>query len=93
MFVETKREGEQIATRGEPSLAGFISWLETRDPDEKYAYFDMEHCACAQYAKAISAEWRSGIVYENPVWMTLDLAAAMEPHTFGALSARIRATR
>jgi hypothetical protein len=40
----------------QPSLEGFIAWLETKDPDESFNYHDSDMCACGQYAKSIGTE-------------------------------------
>lgn len=55
MFVEEKALAEpQVEQKIQPSLAGFISWLETKNPDETYPYTNSCDCACAQYLKAIN---------------------------------------
>ena len=30
-------------------LDQFIAWLETKDPDEAYAWWDPDNCACGQF--------------------------------------------
>jgi hypothetical protein len=42
--------------KAEPSLEGFIAWLETKDPNEEYDYHNSEACACGQYAASIHTE-------------------------------------
>lgn len=39
-----------------PSLAGFIAWLETKNPDENYDYGDTERCALGQYYRSLGRE-------------------------------------
>ncbi len=39
-----------------PSLAGFIAWLETQDPNTKYKFIDPTRCAVARYLRAIGAK-------------------------------------
>jgi hypothetical protein len=56
-------------TKQTPSLAGFIAWLETKDPNERYNWDQPAICACGQYAASIGKKgWP---VFEEP-WRTLN---------------------
>jgi hypothetical protein len=82
-----------------PSLDGFIAWLETKDPNERYDYWNCLTCACGQYASSFSIA--------NPDWiwewkdrhLTTELnmigrgSGNYEEWTFGAALARALAYR
>jgi hypothetical protein len=76
-----------------PTLAGFISWLETKDPNETYIWIDYKECACGQYMAALgifSSDWvRSpGVLGKlNRLAMPRQFAIS---DTFGNLLARAR---
>jgi hypothetical protein len=36
-----------------PSLEGFIAWLETKDPEERYDWLSFSTCACGQYMRSL----------------------------------------
>jgi hypothetical protein len=83
MYLETKRGGEV----GQPSLQGFIAWLETQDPEQQYQWSCSGECACAQYARHLGVKsW--GDVW-NPyriIWSELNsIAYLVQPRTFGNL--------
>jgi hypothetical protein len=80
----------------EPSLPGFINWLESKDPNEHYQWRYSEICACGQYAKHLGKkEWQ----HTGSIWLTLnslargdDLYAELDPkkRTFGQLLDRAK---
>ena len=39
-----------------PSLEGFIAWLETKDPEERYDWLSFNTCACGQYLRSLDLE-------------------------------------
>ena len=89
MFLEDKAQAETQVQ--EPSLQGFISWLETKPPTEKYNWWDGDRCACGQYAKHIGEpnwayEANQGEGPSKSIWRQLnDLAyhAAYRVYSFG----------
>ena len=56
MYLEAKADGE--ARVQHPSVAGFVQWLGTQNPDARYEWGETMACACAQYAEA------TGTMYE-----------------------------
>jgi len=76
MFLEEKRHGEG------PTLEGFISWLETQDPEQEYPWRRSEECACAQYGKHLGVKFSPG----KEAWDSLNsIAYRAGPWTFGNL--------
>lgn len=49
MFLDEKKEGEASG----PSLNGFILFLETKDPQEKYDWRVYQRCAVGAYAATL----------------------------------------
>lgn len=45
----------------EPSLDGFIEWLETQNPKTKYNFCDLTSCAVARYMKTIGLPVGKGL--------------------------------
>lgn len=43
-------------TRTAPTLDEFIAWLETKNPDETYRYFDPKVCAVGQFHASMHGE-------------------------------------
>ena len=94
MFVETKREGEAPIKQG-PSLRGLIAWLETKDPQKEYDYYDCGGaCLIGQYVNAIGLRWgvfRNADLYgagwdwwlNNPKSAPLREISVDYPRTFG----------
>jgi hypothetical protein len=82
----------------EPSLEGFVAWLETRPADGKYNWSDPDRCACAQYAMAIGqfAGWRHNRGWNRYEWVKLNTVAKgaryhlFDQHTFGKCLKRAR---
>ncbi len=73
----------------QPSLSGFIAWLETQDPERPYSYWPCPTCAIGQYLRAIGtdeADARVAVVYYD--W-NRKIAGPL-PHTFGAALDRAR---
>jgi hypothetical protein len=77
MFVETKRDGE-VQTQ-EPSLRGFISWLETKNPNEEYYWASGKSCAAGQYAASLGIHQefldRTDGGKNHGIWSLLSMAA------------------
>lgn len=49
---------------GGPSRISFISWLETKDPKQRYDFLDCRGaCLMGQYMAYLGHEW-NGIIYE-----------------------------
>jgi hypothetical protein len=79
MYLETKRDGEAQ----QPSLQGFIAWLETKDPAEKYNWSRADQCACGQYARHLGVRWNP---WRGNIWGRLNsIAYLVQPRTFGNL--------
>lgn len=84
----------------EPSLAGLIAWLETKNPNETYVWHDSNNCLIAQYGKSIgwspmrmSTEAVEGDITSAPYHQisTANGQLALEqPYTFGAALARAK---
>ena len=53
MYADEKAPGE--AKVGTPSLAGFVAWLETKDPEQAYNLYDATLCAYGQYYRSVGA--------------------------------------
>jgi hypothetical protein len=86
MLYDPKWEGKATVKR-EPSLRGFIEWIETKEPKETYNWCSISHCACRQYFDSI------GSGYEHRIAQTLDIIAygGGEGWTFGELLDRVKA--
>ena len=105
MYVDEKRQGEPsvIAPRDEPSLDGFISFLETKWRWQRYRWDDAGNCACAQYADSIGEKgnswWCEDDTCEDAAWHRLNKLAhaALAPRwrtaSFGTLLDLARAER
>jgi hypothetical protein len=71
-----------------PSISGFMLWLESKDPNESYRWESCEVCAIGQYMREIGSDispisWRRYLGDANAI-------AQQFPHTFGALSERMK---
>jgi hypothetical protein len=86
----------------EPSLAGFVKWLETKDPTETYEYAYSQSCAVGKYFEALGMDpWEIGRpgmgltpfqrAWQGIGWGNLNSLAGQNPRTYGALSARAKA--
>lgn len=49
----------EVKTKADPfSLEGLIAWLETKNPDEQYDYWDRSGgCLLGQYVKSLGLKW------------------------------------
>jgi hypothetical protein len=86
-----------------PSLAGLAAWLKTKNPDEKYGWWNSDCCAIAQYTTDAGkeAEWKNrrhfwGEIFKpytasQKILQRMDELACDKPRTYGALLARVRA--
>lgn len=70
------------------SLEAFADWCSKQPAEWEYDYWDVGRCACAQYAKEASLIFRPEFGSE---WDEADGLAGDLPHTFGALTKRLRA--
>lgn len=78
-----------------PSFIGFVAWLETKDPDEKYNWGDGCRCAIGQYLNLFGITNANNIPYSEYEKFEggPDVFVALkEPHTFGAALERARAS-
>jgi hypothetical protein len=51
------------------SLRGFIGWLETKDPGDKYDFFECEgRCLLGQYMEAMNIAWTGAPDFPNGDW-------------------------
>lgn len=73
-----------------PSLPGFIGWLETKNPKERYNWCYPSACACAQYAQECLGWSRSSWI-TSPNFEVLNRLAYEGKWTFGALLERAKA--
>ena len=83
----------------EPTLPGFVAWLERKDPNERYEWPKAEICACGQYAKEVmgQSDWigRDGfselnMLARGPLELTAWETAPSHNWTFGKLLERCR---
>lgn len=79
----------------EPTLAGFVAWLDTKDSHEKYYWFNGSNCAVAQYAHSVGLK-RSYLLRWvdtdglGKIWGQLDWIAQRGRHSFGAVARRAK---
>ena len=75
-------------------MRGFTAWVEAQNPKGRYDYAHKDRCAVGRWLKAtdhhmlLRRHWASP---DQPVLWQLDHLASGTPHTFGALSKRLRA--
>ena len=87
MFVETKKEGEIV--QAVPSMASFIAWLKTKNPNETYPYMNCDGgCLIGQYVNAIGLSWTARC--SGPGWGGISVGGKF---TFGAALKRARAVQ
>jgi hypothetical protein len=69
-----------------PSLAGFIAWLETKNPRERYNFQNCDgHCAVDQYYASVGIDVVGrGIPSPRELWGDLNRIASRY-RTFGGL--------
>ena len=61
----------------------FYDFVSKKPKDETYNYYDVETCACSQFAASI------GVDYKRVYFHVPERIAARIPHTFGALTKRM----
>jgi len=59
----------------EPSLEGFIAWLETKDPNEEYDWSSYNHCAAGCYAMSVGITKEKLFQTNNEIIRRLSLLA------------------
>lgn len=78
-----------------PTYAGFVAWLETKNPKERYEWGNCGNCAIAQYLKLFGINNVDDIPYDD--YAALEggdnFIAMNEPWTFGAVLERARAAK
>ena len=74
MYVDEKLHGEVTSPRAEPSLDGFISFLETKRRFARYRWQHAGRCACGQYAQSIGQgeDWGIRRWGGDRMWTLLD---------------------
>lgn len=94
MFVESPSPGPATLAP-EPSLKGFIAWLERQPADKEYNFLDWGSCALCQYLISATGQWTVDQYYEIFPWpATLGPNfIAGRPWTFGAALARAKGLR
>ncbi len=91
----------------EPSLAGFVAWLETKNPAEEYRYSNPQTCAVGKYFESLGIipkyfeslgiipSVRAHSPYQEAWarvgWVHLNPLASPQPHSYGALLTRAKA--
>lgn len=76
----------------QPSMDQFREFCAAQEPFQRYYWADNTVCACAQFAESLGMRggrkpaWTGSA---NPFWHKANEIASVEPHTFGALRARI----
>jgi hypothetical protein len=75
----------------------FAEFCESKPADETYDYWSVRECACGQYSRFIGdTSWKNYGVDKaaDRVWDQFNREAQqVRPSTFGALAARLRASR
>jgi len=83
----------------QPTLANFIAWLETKDPNETYSFFDPNNCAVGQWVKETFGKAKpayrgciSYLINGTPVDFSKwgDAVSWYQPQTFGAALVKAR---
>lgn len=90
MFLEEKKTGETQVQ--EPSLEGFIAWLEKQPADGEYDWINPQKCACAQYAAFLGVtQWSKNMAHDP--WYQLNRIAFgySDTATFGRCLTRAKA--
>ncbi len=77
--------------------ASLIAWLETKDPEETYCYFDHGSCLAAQYNKAMGRPYDLNWAFGSSLFSYWSFDRRMErlarnnvAKTFGAALAKAR---
>lgn len=77
-------------TPAEPTLAGMVAWLETKDPSETYNWADCQgQCLVDQYAATVG--WSISNMSVSQYDALDNGIAYARPWTFGAALARAKA--
>lgn len=77
------------------SIEAFAAWCEKQPAERRYNYHSSEVCACGQYAAILGMKeyaWIDSYWGETSFWRRANGQAQIEPYTFGALAARLRAS-
>jgi hypothetical protein len=79
----------------EPSVAGFIRWLETKDPQQKYDWRLYQTCAVGEYAAALGLSVSECICHPKTYFLSANIARGRGPKfpqdwTYGACLQRAR---
>lgn len=72
------------------SIEAFADFCERKSAEEPYYFWSITECACAQYARHLGGKLQGR---RKAFWFVINDVAAVEPHTFGALAARLRAVQ
>jgi hypothetical protein len=71
----------------QPDMREFLTFVQSRAPDQEYVFDFWPSCACGQFAEFIGVEkW----VDLHGFWDVANELAVDTPHTFGALTGRVR---
>lgn len=78
------------------SLNEFLAWVRTKPADEEYDFFDVAHCAVAQFGEATGRQLLIGVPYlENVIGPECHDAVMGDvvghDWSFGALAKRLEA--
>lgn len=66
-----------------------VKWLETQNPNKRYAYTDPGNCLHAQFMRHLGRRYRINLF--SWTWLRTEFAvAARSPYTFGAALVRAR---
>jgi hypothetical protein len=79
------------------TLEAFLTWVETKDPEETYHWWNTCNCACAQYAEFLGAA-RHAFALPLGFGERINFIASLQDplgivkpvSTFGALAERLR---
>lgn len=106
MFLEDKRKFPLIEPKADPfTLDSLISWLETKEPAEKYNYLSIDDCLLCQYvshAKDRSVLFDEAFACVNHNFPHREIAYGCNGscadcdaygHTFGAALTRARSIK
>ncbi len=83
----------------EPTMPGFVAWLERKDPNERYDWPRSEICACGQYATELGVKnWQAdhnnwhqmNMLARGPIDLDQWETASEDYWTFGKLLARAK---
>lgn len=80
------------------SLEAFADWCAKQPTDAEYRYDNIVDCACGRYFRSLGIdahysgyhEWLGFYRRRIPHSDEMDRLASVRPHTFGALTERVR---